>query len=63
MAIGLLLLSTAGNFVAVGAAVVLLESEPFEPNRDELIVVELTEPEPEPEKPEPEQDEPEQPSR
>jgi TonB family protein len=64
VAIGLLLLSSAANFAVVGGAVTLLENEPWEPKREQLMIVELTDAdlptpkekeekeEPEPEKPE-----------
>ncbi|WP_181197933.1 TonB family protein, partial [Enhygromyxa salina] len=54
MAIGLLLLSSVANFAVVGGAVTMLETEPFEPKQEELLIVELTEPEPLPPELEPE---------
>ncbi|WP_181233110.1 TonB family protein, partial [Enhygromyxa salina] len=57
-AIVLLLGSGVTNFVAVGGAVTLLETEPFERKDEEILVIELTEPDPAP-KPEPEVEQPE----
>lgn len=63
VAIGLLLLSMGTNAVLLGGSMPLLETEPYVPEKEELLIVELTEPEPppEPEKPEPEPPEPEEP--
>jgi hypothetical protein len=54
VALGFLLLSGATNFVVLGGSISMLETEPYEPKDEELLIVELTEPEPPPKLPEPE---------
>lgn len=60
VAIGLLLLSLGTNYAFVASSTSVLETEPFVPDDEELLIVELTEPAP-PEPPEPEPPEPEPP--